>query len=186
MKPSAILLILLLGCGKSQAGVASTGQTFAQKIKAPGLDNFAKIHNGLYRGARPSAKGLEHLKSLGVRTIVNLRSNHSQKKEAEALGFRVIEIPLQADILGSTPPSDGQLKTFFETILDPARQPVYFHCAHGKDRTGTMAALYRIEVEGWTPNEAIQEMQAFGYHDIYTDLIAFVRAYRPRGYNPPR
>ena len=63
---------------------------------------------------------------------------------------------------------------------------IYFHCAHGKDRTGTMAALYRIEVDGWTADQATQEMQAFGYRDIYKDLIAFVRAYTPRGYNPPR
>jgi hypothetical protein len=45
-----------------------------------------------------------------------------------------------------------------------------------------MAALWRIERNGWTPAEAIEEMQAFGYHDYYEDLIAFVRAYRPRGY----
>ena len=45
-----------------------------------------------------------------------------------------------------------------------------------------MAALYRIEVDGWTPAEAIEEMQHFGYHDNYKDLVAFVRAYVPRGY----
>jgi hypothetical protein len=68
-----------------------------------------------------------------------------------------------------------------EDPRDPAAQPVFFHCRHGKDRTGTMAALYRIEVDGWTNEEAIEEMLAFGYHTIYQDLIDYVRAYEPRG-----
>ena len=59
-----------------------------------------------------------------------------------------VEIPIQADVFGSEPPTDEQVREFFTVVLDPARQPVFFHCAHGKDRTGTMAALYRIEVDG--------------------------------------
>ena len=37
----------------------------------------------------------------------------------------------------------------------------------GLNRTGTMCALYRLEVDGWTADEVLQEMQSFGYHDIY-------------------
>ncbi len=66
--------------------------------------------------------------------------------------------------------------------LDPKNQPGFFHCARGKDRTGTFAALWRIEVDGWTPDEAIEEMQAFGYHNYFDNLIAFVRDYKPRGF----
>jgi len=92
-----------------------------------------------------------------------------------------VEIPLKAD-LGSVPPDDGELKRFFEVVLDPARQPVYIHCAFGKDRTGTMAAIYRMEIDGWTPDEALQEMDSFGYHTYYKDLAQFVRDYKPRGF----
>jgi hypothetical protein len=45
-----------------------------------------------------------------------------------------------------------------------------------------MAAVYRLEMDGWTPDEALQEMEAFGYHNIYRDLIQFVKSYKPRGY----
>ena len=45
-----------------------------------------------------------------------------------------------------------------------------------------MAAIYRLEIDGWTPDEAMQEMEAFGYHNIYRDLIHFVKTYKPRGY----
>jgi len=37
-------------------------------------------------------------------------------------------------------------------------------------------------VDGWTTDEAISEMQRFGYHDMYKDLIAFVRGYKPGDY----
>jgi hypothetical protein len=45
-----------------------------------------------------------------------------------------------------------------------------------------MAALYRIEVDGWTNDDAVAEMDALGYHDYYRDLKRFVRGYRRRGY----
>jgi protein tyrosine/serine phosphatase len=164
----------------------TTGRAMAARIDdVEGILNFARIHPGLYRGAYPSAEGLRHLKSIGVRTVLNLRSHHSNREAVEAAGMASVEMKLQADLFGSEPPTEEQLKGFFELVLDPARQPVFLHCAHGKDRTGTMAALYRIEVDGWTPDEAIEEMQAFGYHDVYKDLIAFVRSYQPRGFRRP-
>jgi len=158
-----------------------TGCPFAERIDGvTGLENFARIHEGLYRGAQPTREGLRTLKARGIKTVINLRSNHSNKEDVEACGMTAVQIPLQADIFGSKPPTEEQLRLFFELILDPARQPVFFHCAHGKDRTGTMAALYRIEVEGWAAEDAVEEMQAFGYHDIYQDLISFVRSYKAR------
>jgi protein tyrosine/serine phosphatase len=80
----------------------------------------------------------------------------------------------------SDPPTDAELKAFFDVVLDPAKRPVFVHCAHGKDRTGTMCAVYRMEVDGWTPEKAFEEMQKFGFHDLYTDLEKYVKAYTPR------
>ncbi len=165
---------------------ASTGRELAPRIAGvPGLANLARVNPGFYRGAQPDAEGYRALKAMGVKTVICLRSWHSSKKETESAGLAYVELPLQADAFGSHPPSDDQIRLFFKTVLDPARQPVYIHCAHGKDRTGTMCALYRIEVDGWTPGEAIEEMQSFGYHDIYRDLLRFVRNYTPRGFRKP-
>jgi protein tyrosine/serine phosphatase len=94
--------------------------------------------------------------------------------------MRFVAIPLHADVFGSTAPTEEEVALFLKTVRDPSAQPVYFHCAHGKDRTGTMAAVYRMEVDGWSADEAIAEMQSFGYHDIYRDLIAYLRSYRPQ------
>jgi len=164
---------------------STTGRAFAVPVPGvPGIDNFARITEGLARGGQPSNEGFKWLKDQGFRTVITFRQHHAEPGEAERLGLTVVEIPLQADVLGSEPPTDEQVRKFFETVLDPARRPIYFHCAHGKDRTGTMAAIYRIEVDGWTNDEAVEEMRFFGYHTIYQDLIAFVKSYKPRGFAP--
>ena len=167
------LLILCAACSSPTLGTELRGVT-----------NYAEVAPGIARGGQPDGKGLATLKELGYRTIINLRQNHSEKDEAEALGFRVVEIPIHADVLGSTPPTETQIREFFGVVLDRAAQPVFFHCAHGMDRTGTMAALYRIEVDGWTNDAAIDEMLKFGYHTFYKDLIGYVRKYRPLGIKP--
>jgi len=184
------LLVLLAlsatvpACGSDAAPTTgtTTGKPFAQRLPGvAGVDNFARVNPNLYRGAQPTIEGFKQLKAMGVKTIIDFRSYHSTKKQAEAAGLTAVEIPIKAD-LGSTPPDDEAIKSYFSVVLDPAKQPVYVHCAFGKDRTGTMCALYRLEVDGWTADEVLQEMQSFGYHDIYRDLVNFVKAYKPRGF----
>src|SRR5882672_10677315 len=175
--------LLIPACGDEAKVTGTTTQRpIAQRLPGvPGLDNFARISPGLYRGGQPTEEGFKQLKAMGVKTVIDFRSYHSTKAMVEAAGLTPVEIPIKAD-LGSTPPDDEAVRRFFAIVLDPAKQPVYIHCAFGKDRTGTMAALYRLEVDGWTADEALQEMEAFGYHNIYQDLIAFVKGYKPRGF----
>ncbi len=183
---AVVALAMCAGCGARAApeaasrGAPAGTRAFAERIE--GVENMARVHPGLYRGAQPDRQGLRRLREMGIRTVVNLRSRHSEREEVEALGMTCVEITMKAGLLDADPPTEDQVRRFFEVVLDPASQPVFFHCAQGKDRTGTMAALYRIEVDGWTPEEAIAEMQAFGYHDQYRDLVRFVRTYRRRGF----
>jgi len=43
------------------------------------------------------------------------------------------------------------------------------HCRHGSDRTGTVVAGYRIAVDGWSKEMAIDEFinGGFGYHSFW-------------------
>ncbi len=184
------LLVAISGCSCSESALApepgEASRAFAVRVPEAPIENYACITPAILRGAQPDAQGLRYLAQQGCRTVINLRTHHSECEEAEALGLDCVELPLRADAFGSSAPTDEEVRRFFAIVLDPAAQPVFFHCAHGKDRTGTMAALYRIEVEGWTNEEAVAEMLAFGYHTIYEDLIEYVRTYRPRGFAPPR
>ena len=63
-------------------------------------------------------------------------------------------------------------------VTNPKRTPVLVRCQHGADSTGTMVALYRIVVQGWTKESAITEMKegGFGFHGIWDNLIKWIEA----------
>jgi len=174
-------LVQMSGCGiiASDRGVrdgasADSGNRakWAQRLKLPGLPNLHKVSDGLYRGAQPSAKGMRQLEEMGVKTVVNLRSAHSDRDELEgtALAYERIGLTTRG-------PNTEDVVRFLRIVTDEGRTPVFVHCQHGADRTGTMCAIYRIAVEGWSKEEAIEEMTkgGFGFHGIWANLPECVR-----------
>lgn len=136
----------------------------AQKISVAGLPNAGKISEALFRGAQPTAAGLTQLKQLGIATIVDLRGGLDvvlERKRAEALGFRFIDIPVS----GWAPPSDEQVAQFLSLIHDSQGEKIFVHCRYGGDRTGVMIAAYRIAENHWSVKQAIEEMHVFGFHN---------------------
>lgn len=144
---------------------------WATKLDRPGLPNLYKINDRLYRGAQPTPEGIQELEKLGVKTIVGLRSSHSDK---EILGNSTIAyeaIPMQAwDV------REEHVVRFLQIVADKNRQPVFVHCQHGADRTGAMCAAYRVVVDGWTKRQAVDEMTngGFGFHSVWSNLPAMV------------
>jgi endonuclease/exonuclease/phosphatase family metal-dependent hydrolase/protein tyrosine phosphatase (PTP) superfamily phosphohydrolase (DUF442 family) len=159
------------------------GYRFARADSSMPIKRFAWVDSALARGGRPDRDGVAALARRHFRTVIDFTGSDDVEREAKAAGIGYVPLPMTAH-LWSSPPTDEQVDTFFRTVLDPAKQPVYMHCRQGRDRTGMMAALYRIEVQGWSVPAAIEEMQLLGYHDWYDDLIDYVRGYTPRGYGP--
>ncbi|MGE5176641.1 MAG: MBL fold metallo-hydrolase [Hyphomicrobiales bacterium] len=159
--------------------MTSSGTPIALRDPAAvGIPRFAEVATGLYRGARPSDEGLRYLRDRGVRSIISLRHDESERRRAAALGLRYFEIPLHAGILGSSEPTEEEIGEFLDLVADSANRPVFYHCRHGRDRTGVMTALYRIRVQGWSAEDAMEEMWAFGASRLYKDLYRPVVAYR--------
>ena len=161
----------------------SHGPTTGPYVGVP-IDNFAEVAAGVYRGEQPDDAGFAALKKLGVKTIVNFQTKKDDHAAAAPLGLDVVDIPMPTHPY-IDPPTDAQVKQFFDVVLDPARRPVFVHCAGGRDRTGTMCALYRMEIDGWTKEKALDEMYAFGFHahqDDFNGLEAFVKNYKLRGF----
>jgi protein tyrosine/serine phosphatase len=73
-------------------------------------------------------------------------------------------------------PEDEDVVKFLRIATTPALQPVLVHCQHGSDRTGTMVAIYRIVVEGWTKAEATDEMinGGFNFHPMWQNLLRYI------------
>jgi len=137
-----------------------------------GLKNFHQVSNDLYRGAQPTARGIRYLKKLGVRTIVNLRTFHSDTDEIGDTDIAYVHIRMQA-----WREEDEDTVRFLKIVTDTAKTPVFVHCQHGADRTGLMCAVYRVAVQGWTKDEAVREMKegGFGYHAVWKNLIKYIR-----------
>lgn len=145
---------------------------WAEKLERPGLPNLHRVDSNLYRSAQPTAEGMTNLVALGVRTVVNLRDNHSDADEIGGLPLVAKRIEMFA---GN--PKIEQVKAFLAVLDDTNAVPVLVHCQHGADRTGTMCALYRILRQGWNVEDAIDEMKkgGYGYHSVWVNLPRFIR-----------
>ncbi|HEY8429872.1 MAG TPA: protein-tyrosine phosphatase family protein [Sandaracinaceae bacterium] len=164
---------------RTEAITAELRARFARPIEdAVGVDYAALVAPGIYRGGQPDEEGIRWLRRLGVRTVVNLRHYHgdTEGELVRAAGMRYERIPLES----TDPPRPQQVARFLEIVRDQSARPIYVHCLHGVDRTGAMIAIYRMEEQGWSPSEALAEMEHFGAHGILHDLRHFVGAYTPR------
>lgn len=140
---------------------------WAQAIEQHGVPNLHKVSDTLYRSAQPSAEGMKNLKAMGVETIVNLRSFHSDRDEIADTGLAYEHIYMKA-----WHPEEKEVVRFLQIVTNPKRTPVLVHCQHGADRTGTMSAVYRIVVQGWSKEDAIKEMVegGFNFHGVWQNL----------------
>lgn len=139
----------------------------------PGLKNAGRLEPGLFRGAQPDRDGYQTLKEMGVRTVLSFRNNHDESTEVLAAGMK----PLRVRMNMLKDPNPQQVKQALAIMSDPGLRPLYFHCALGKDRTGTLAAVYRMEKHGWPLKAALEEMQDFGFNDIWMGYKRFVKSY---------
>ena len=155
------------------ADEAAPKKRWAEPIPNPYLSNFHKVSEDLYRGAQPSADGNRELQRLGMRTIINLRGLHSDRRELRGTAIRYRHIRMEAIL-----PRDEQIIRFLRIVSKKENGPFFVHCQHGADRTGTMCALYRMAFQGWSKDEAIDEMTqgGFGFHKIWNaTLVNYLR-----------
>lgn len=115
--------------------------------------------DGLHRIPARSARSLDHL---GVRTVIDLRTDREEASGvcrlpgAETVHAPILREPWDADAfphiddpvqflveryLYMLVNGAGAVKTVFEALAAARQRPVVFHCAAGKDRTGVVAGL---------------------------------------------
>lgn len=132
----------------------------------PGIDNVGRISPCVYRGRQPGADGYQTLRKMGVKTIINLRASHGERKAVEAAGMKYLEFPLSM----TSGIRREKLQEIVNAMADPRNQPLYIHCALGQDRTGVVVASYRMYVDDWSFADAEKEMQSFGFNDAWVHL----------------
>jgi protein tyrosine/serine phosphatase len=166
------VLSLIASNDRDSKAAAAAERKWAQRLDVPGVRNLHKVSEELYRGAQPSGEGMQQLKSLGIKTVVNLRSFHSDRAEIGDTGLSYEHIYMK-----TWHPEEKEVVRFLKIVGDPNRTPAFVHCQRGADRTGTMCAIYRIAVQGWNKQEAIEEMikGGFGFYTGWQNLVNYIR-----------
>jgi protein tyrosine/serine phosphatase len=142
------------------------------------LPNFGSVSNQLYRGAQPADGGFAELKKRGIDIVVNLRHEPDEivreRALVEAQGMRYVSIPWR----GKQDPKTEQVAQFLSLLRENPDRRVFVHCERGAERTGVMVACYRMSREQWSPEQALNEMEAFRFRGLlFGHLKRFVRAF---------
>jgi tyrosine-protein phosphatase SIW14 len=160
-------------------------RAIGRRLEQKGVPNFGEVTPTLYRGGLLNEAGLKALAKLGVKIVVDTHDNDkTEEKTAQSLGMRYVAIPWHCPW-----PKDEVFARFLKVLQENKGKKVFVHCRLGDDRTGMMVAAYRIAEEGWTAEEAMQEMKTFGFsrshHFICPGLAAYEREFPERFKNNP-
>ena len=160
------------------AGGAASSQGRGLPV-SEGILNFGRMNEVVLRGAQPDAAGIENLKRLGVKSIVNLRMEGDVWKdeavEASARGILYTNVPLR----GFGRPTDEQMDRVL-ALIESLPGPVFVHCQHGCDRTGTVLACYRMKHDGWTTEKAMAEARRYGLSRFERGMMRYVAEFGKR------
>lgn len=116
---------------------------------------FRAITEGkVYQSAQMPPEDLRAVvQEKGIRTVIDLRKPEEEASaEREGLagtGVNYVHIPTDHK------PRPEAVQRFLE-VMDGVEYPVLIHCEHGEGRSVTFSALYRIEYEKWSPEEAVR------------------------------
>lgn len=170
---------------------STSSQTYTQKTEkktARGPEEFSPVENfgiiwdgKVTRSGKPDDdNGWMWLRRKGVATVVNLRKDNTDV-DYKKYGFdSFLWIPLS----GGESPTDEKAEMFLRFIQHPDNQPVHIMCAEGKDRTGTMSALIRYSIDGWTMDEAIAEASLYRRgEELSPKRVEWLRAWAEK--HPP-
>ncbi len=110
-----------------------------------------KIKQGIiYRGANVDGvtkQGkVDFLEKLGIKTEIDLRTGTEISVFHKNINVVSVKAPMYTDnSMGiNNPDYMPELAKEIKVFADPESYPIYFHCAIGRDRTGTLACLIQM------------------------------------------
>jgi hypothetical protein len=163
------------------AALVTAGPVFFFRIVYVHAKRLREVTPGrVYRSGQMTAGGFaDAVERFGIRTIVNFQDEYPDPdisldyfgtrtiKETELcrrLGVRYVF--LRPDLIPRRRVPEHRpraIDRFLALLDDPSTYPVLLHCRAGLHRTGVMVADYRMEYEGWTPQQALEELRDNGF-----------------------
>lgn len=167
---SSVIVVLLSSAVLAQE---TRPAKWAKAVASKNVENFFAVDEGLYRSAQPNHAAMLELEKMGIKTVLNLRNFHDDKEEAQGAKLELVAVPINTWQI-----TDDDVIKALRIIKDKSRRPLLVHCQHGADRTGTIIAIYRIVVQGWSKEDALKELieGGFGYHSIWTNIPRYINA----------
>ena len=146
-------LLALLAGPQVQAAEAPSSRPdqWAQPVEKQ--YNLYQMSPTLYRSALPDKGAVPLLQQLKVATVINFLPE-SDASWLSAPGINQVQLPYRTNHVDDA----DVLKALRAIQSAEAQGPVLMHCKHGSDRTGLMSAMYRVVIQGWSKEEALNEM----------------------------
>lgn len=153
-------------------GAAPRPAEWAQPVRLDGVPNLFRVTDRLYRSAQPTPQGMKNLETLGIRAVVNLRAFHTDRGAVAGTGLLDEELSVKTWHI-----EDEDVVRVLRLVKEPTGGPYLIHCQHGADRTGTMVAMYRMVVQGWSREKAIDELVngGYGFHPVWKNILGYLR-----------
>ncbi|MCE4054611.1 dual specificity protein phosphatase family protein [Pseudomonas sp. Au-Pse12] len=157
---SLLALLALLAGPQVHAAEApsSRPEQWAQSVETQ--YNLYQMSPTLYRSALPDKGAVPLLQQLKVATVINFLPE-SDASWLSAPDINQVQLPYRTNHVDDA----DVLKALRAIQSAEAQGPVLMHCKHGSDRTGLMAAMYRVVVQGWSKEDALNEMTQGGFGD---------------------
>lgn len=138
-------------------------------------------------GGVPQENDLYELKRhFKIKTVIDFRmvrkSRNKEIRKADSLEMNYFHIPWDASPGAAEHYDYHEIADQFLNHIEENREsPIFVHCVAGKTRTGAMMAIYRMAKDGWTADQAIQEMEKYGFRKRdYPNLVDFVYEYEKK------
>ena len=169
MFASLILVCASYSHGQNPAAIDRPDGSAAQTVAGTSFVHFGKVDTGVYKGSKPRTDAdFKFLQSLHIKYIVDLELLpslvHSEQKKADRYGIRIVSMRINASPIA---PSEKHVDPILAFVRDMRHQPIYFHCALGRDRTNLIAALYKMYFLRMSEEDAWQYMKESGYKDSW-------------------
>lgn len=167
---------LLFGCATPTQPSADIAAH--QPHPAP-VDNLQiVIPDRVYRSGQPKGDAeWDYLERIGITTVVKLNKFSTEVDEAEEFrlagkhGIKVIPVYLQPEDWPHNwnpwvSPDPKGLMQAIEALENRDNGKVLVHCAHGKDRTGLVVAVYSVRNRNLCKDAAYDEMKFYGTNPL--------------------
>ncbi len=133
--------------------------------------NLYQMTPTLYRSGLPDSRAVPLLENLKIGTVINFLPE-SDTNWLKAPNIHQVQLVYRTNHV-----DDSDVLAALRAIKEgEANGAVLMHCKHGSDRTGLMAAMYRVVIQGWSKEEALNEMTlgGFGNSNGFKDGVRYM------------